>query len=202
MYCIDCLNDQCTTSIFDLYPLVSRLTGCSLIEFFGHWLSKWEAERQSITVQVTWPSLGDVLYQDAFSSQRLTGNYTLSHTIRQRHLHTHCPGSTDGSVVSDNSSSTEGEQCREKDWPTWHYCSFWDKAERNRDAVALLSSFSVTFSLTHTHAVLAFVLVKALKAFLGHKSFRNLPFTHAASSLRFTVTLMSNQDLTVTDFSI
>ena len=103
MYYIDRLNDQCNTSIFDLYPLVSRLTGCSVIEFFGHWLSKWEAERQSITVQVTWPSLGDVLYQVAFAYRKLTG-YSLFYTHSHTHMHTHCPKSTVCSVLSDNSS--------------------------------------------------------------------------------------------------
>lgn len=62
VYSIDYHNNQCNTSIFDLYPLVSELSGCSLIEFFSHWLSKWEAGRQSITVQVTWPTFWDVLY--------------------------------------------------------------------------------------------------------------------------------------------
>lgn len=36
--CIDCLDDQCNTSIFDLYPLLFGLTGCPLIEFFGQYL--------------------------------------------------------------------------------------------------------------------------------------------------------------------
>ena len=51
--CIDRLNDQCKTSIFDLFPLLWRLSGCSLIELLGHRLSTWEAERQSIPIQVT-----------------------------------------------------------------------------------------------------------------------------------------------------
>lgn len=43
--CIDCLDDQCNTSIFDLYPLLFGLTGCPLIEFFGEWLSMCNGER-------------------------------------------------------------------------------------------------------------------------------------------------------------
>lgn len=43
--CIDRLDDQCNTSIFDLYPLLFGLTGCPLIEFFGQWLSMCDGER-------------------------------------------------------------------------------------------------------------------------------------------------------------
>lgn len=144
----------------DLYPLVSRLTGCSLIEFFGHWLSKLEAERQSITVQVTWPSFGRFCLQ---KTQMILHSLFRTHT----HTHTHCPKSTVCSVVSDNSSFHWGGTVYREWLPQMALlCKYWDETERNQDVVALLSSVPLTFSFSHIHShtftLLALVFVRIL----------------------------------------
>lgn len=136
MYHIDCLKDQCNTSIFDLYPLLPRLTGRSLIEFFGHWFSKCRAERQSITVQVTWPSLEDVLYQAAFAHRKLLF-YTASFSHTQVHTHS--------VVYLTTQASTKGEN----DWPRWH------QRAASETTLTFTISFShcllfLSLSLTHT----------------------------------------------------
>lgn len=84
--CIDCLQDQYSASMFDSFPLVTRLTVRSLIEFFGHWFPKWVAERQSINVQVTWPSLGNVLYLDVVAYRKLTVYYSFSILHTRTHM--------------------------------------------------------------------------------------------------------------------
>lgn len=101
-------------------------------------------ERQSIPVQVTWPSLREIVLSVYFCLQKKKQGIASSPPL----THTHRALNQQSSLLHPTiQASTAGEQPHMA--LTW---SFWDEAERNRNAVALLSA--VLLSHIHSHTPL------------------------------------------------